>query len=66
MSLTMAEWRRIKKISQDEMAERLGISTMTVRSWEAHPEMIRLGYVPKIAEILGIDAKDIFLPDNRN
>lgn len=59
MSLTMAEWRRLKKLSQKEVAEKCGLSVMTIRSWEEHPELIRMGYVPIIAEALGVKSEDI-------
>lgn len=61
--LTLKEWRRAKNISQESMAEWLGIHVNTYRSWEDKPSEIKLGYAVKIAAILDLEMTDIkFLP----
>ncbi len=57
--------RRIKEISQDEMAEKLGIHRNTYASWEEHPEDISMKNASIISEILGMPVeKLIFYVDD--
>ncbi|MCR5450667.1 MAG: helix-turn-helix transcriptional regulator [Solobacterium sp.] len=57
--------RRIKEISQDEMAEKLGIHRNTYASWEEHPEDISMKNASIISEILGMPVeKLIFYADD--
>lgn len=57
--LSLRATRRAKEITQEFMAERLGISTQTYLSWEQNPENIKIGVAYKIADILGVDIQDI-------
>lgn len=59
MKLTIKEWRRMKGISQAEMAEVCGIHINTYRSWEENPEDIRIGSAVKLSEHLGVSMSDI-------
>lgn len=63
MQLTLKEWRRVKGISQETMAEKCGIHINTYRAWEENPSEIRLGKAQLMADALGIALKDIFLPE---
>ena len=61
--LTLAEWRRAKGIAQEEMAKLCGVHVNTYRRWEEKPSEIKINYVGKLAERLGINVSDIiFLP----
>lgn len=60
MKLTIKEWRRLKEISQKEMADVCGVHINTYREWEENPENIRWGCAVKIAERLGVPLSDIF------
>ena len=63
--LTLAEWRRAKNISQEEMAKACGIHINTYRRWEENPTEIRICYADKMAERLGVNISDIiFLPND--
>jgi putative transcriptional regulator len=62
MELTIRELRRVKEISQEEMANACGVHMNTYRAWEENPKDIRLGAAKIIASKLGISLDDIFLP----
>ena len=59
MALTMKQWRKAKEISQERMAEYLGIHVNTYINWEKEPEKISIENSQKIAEIFGIPINDI-------
>ncbi len=56
---TIKEWRRVKNISQEEMANACGVHVNTYRTWEEKPEMIKLTNAQKIADRLGVPMSDI-------
>lgn len=57
--LTIRQWRRLREISVVDMAKRLGISRPTYTAWERNPSQIKLCYIDKIANVLGISREDI-------
>lgn len=59
MKLTIKEWRRAKEITQEQMADSIGVHVNTYRAWEDNPEDIRIGKAVSIAEKLGISLEDI-------
>ena len=59
MKFKLAEWRRARNITQDEMAKRLDISKPTYVRWEKNPQNITMFYADKIAGILGAELTDI-------
>lgn len=60
---TLEQWRLVRKIKQADMAEKLGIATITYQRWEKEPEKIPYGKVLEIANILQVNTNDIiFLP----
>ena len=61
MKLTLREWRRLKEISQETMAETCNVHVNTYRSWEEKPSMIKLTDARIIADKLGITLDDIVL-----
>lgn len=63
MKFTIAEWRKIKGVSQEKMAEILGIHVNTYRYWEHNPSAVTFVNARKIVGILGITLDDIFLPE---
>ena len=67
MALRIDEWRRAKKITQEQLAERCDVHAMTIRAWEKHPEKIQIKYVDVICQALGVERQDvIFLPYESN
>lgn len=59
MKFKLAEWRRARNITQDEMAKRLDISKPTYVRWEKNPQNITMFYADKIAGILEAELTDI-------
>ena len=64
MRLTLREWRRVKEMSQEEMANVCGVHLNTYRAWEENPAEIRLSKANLIADALGISITDIILPED--
>lgn len=62
MKLSIREWRRIKEISQEEMAKLCDVHPNTYRAWEENPSEIKIGKALLIAERFGISLNDIILP----
>lgn len=63
MQLTIKEWRRLKGITQEEMANACGVHVNTYRSWEEKPKSIKLINAMKISERLGVSLDDIIIAD---
>lgn len=61
MKLTLREWRRLKEITQEQMAEVCGVHINTYRNWEEKPSEIKISCAIKLAERLGITLDDIIL-----
>lgn len=59
MKLTLAEWRRARGISQEKMAEDLGVHLNSYTRWEKNPLEIRYGNALTIANILNVSLDDI-------
>ena len=59
MKLTLEEWRRAKKISQEQMADLIGVHVNTYRSWEENPGDMRLSKAALVAEKLELSIDDI-------
>lgn len=66
MALTIRQWRRAKEITQEQMAERLGIHVNTYQNWEEAPGKISVTKAVEIAEILGITINDIVFQSESN
>ncbi len=53
--------RRSKKISQEEMAEILGVHKNTYAMWEKNPGKMSAKWLPQIAKALDTDPIDLFM-----
>lgn len=51
----LVEWRESKKLTQKQLAERLGCDVMTVSRWELHKVAISTDALAALAEALGGD-----------
>ena len=49
-----------QKISQQEIADFLGIERRTYMSWETGEADIKSSYIPKLAEFLHVEIRDLF------
>ena len=52
--------RNKNNISQQEVADFLGVDRKTYLSWEAGQTDIKSSYIPKLAEFLHVEIKDLF------
>lgn len=59
MRLTLPEWRRLKNISQEEMARHCNVHINTYRGWEEKPSIIKLIHAEEIAKKLEVNLSDI-------
>lgn len=54
------------KLSQQEMADHLGVDRNTYANWERGENDIKAEYIPKLAEILQVSIEDLFAPAKSN
>ena len=65
--LTLAQWRKLRGLSQEEMAKKVNVSTRTIWSYENDINNLRnasYNTISLIANALGIRTGQIFLGDN--
>ena len=60
MALTIKQWRLLKGLSQEEMANKCGVHRNTYASWEDNPEKISIGNAKKISKALEKSIDEIF------
>lgn len=53
--------RKAIKMSQEELAKALGVTQGNVSQWENGDSMPRINKLEKLAEVLGIDVKELLL-----
>lgn len=56
---TLKQWRRLKDITQEEMAKRLNIHINTYQNWEKEPGNITVSNAANIARILEVSPNEI-------
>ena len=59
MALTLRQWRRAKEITQEQMADVLGIHVNTYQNWEDAPEKISIEKALEIAKFFKVGLEDI-------
>lgn len=57
--LFLAEWRKSKGLTQEQVAQRLGASQITVSRWETGERRPDLNAQAALAEALGVDFADL-------
>lgn len=60
--ISIAAARVNARLSQKELADKLGVSNNTVVSWETGKTEIPLRYLQALAELSGLSISDIFVP----
>lgn len=58
--------RSKKNLSQQEIADFVGVDRKTYVSWEAETADVKSVYIPKLAEILHVDINDLFSAKSRD
>lgn len=65
MIFTVRQARTYRDLTQDEIAERLGISKCTYLKYEKHPEQMRGEMMVRFAEVVGFPLEQIsFAPES--
>ena len=59
IGLYLAEWRERRKLTQQQLADQLGSSDVTVSRWETGQREPNLGTQKAIAEVLDIEVADL-------
>lgn len=59
MVLTLREWRRLKELSQQEMADRCNVHVNTYILWEEHPERLTIEKAHIVANVLDVPFSQI-------
>jgi len=54
------EFRRLRKLSQAELAERMDTATNTVSRWETYVYTPSISDIEKLASVLGVESIDFF------
>lgn len=63
--VTLPVARKFAKLTQAELAEKVGVSTSTVHNWERYKTEPTVSQAKRIGEVCGIPYdKIIFLPEN--
>ncbi len=57
--LTVKEWRLIKQITMQRLADAIGVHVNTIRSYEKDPKHIPIDKAMAIAKFYGVDINDI-------
>lgn len=60
MALSLKQWRLIKELSQEKMAEKCGVHRNTYASWEEKPDNVSVKNAKIIAKALGESVNTIF------
>jgi hypothetical protein len=63
VKLTLPEWRRLKNIPVEKIADYCDVHPNTYRGWEEKPSSIKLVNAVKVCECIDVSMDDvIFLP----
>jgi transcriptional regulator with XRE-family HTH domain len=63
--LYLAEWRESRGLTQKQLADRLGVSDMTISRWETGRNRMTDQVMDAVAEALDMDADDLRHDPNR-
>lgn len=57
--LNSGVYRKIKKLPQKQVAKQLGVSTVTLSSWETGKSLPNIKQLYKMSKILGVSMEDL-------
>lgn len=57
--LNSGVYRKIKKLPQKQVAKQLGVSTVTLSSWETGKSLPNIKQLYKMSKILGVPMEDL-------
>lgn len=55
----ISKWRKEKRMTQEELAEKLGVSSQAVSKWENDVSCPEISLLPELADILGITIDEL-------
>lgn len=58
MKLTLRQWRGLREMSQDELAEAIGVSRISVWSWEKGKVNPKAENLEQLKSVLGLKKTD--------
>ena len=59
---SIRDWRRLRFMTQKELAAAMGVSNNAVSNWEKNLKQISPHNLKKLCEVLRVDAEHIALP----
>lgn len=62
VSANIEYYRKVNNLTQQELAEKLGVVKESVWSWESERSWIKAEMITKLAKLFKIDEVDLFLP----
>jgi transcriptional regulator with XRE-family HTH domain len=61
---TLGRLRSKRNLSQQEVADFVGVKQTTYQSWESEKTSVKLDHLPKLAEVLRVDMVDLLPQEN--
>lgn len=58
----LRRYRKMSKLTQEEVAQRLGVSLQTVSRWERGAKVPTVEHLEALADLYGVDVADFFIP----
>ncbi|UTG66798.1 helix-turn-helix transcriptional regulator (plasmid) [Elizabethkingia anophelis] len=59
----LRRFRSKTKLSQQDVADKMGVSKNTYMSWESEDADVKSKYIPLLAELFEVEIKDLFTDD---
>jgi transcriptional regulator with XRE-family HTH domain len=60
----LRQWRRLRNLSQAELAARIGVSTTQVSAWETGRSLPHLRYIRRLLQVLEAPSLDALFPES--
>jgi transcriptional regulator with XRE-family HTH domain len=59
----LAKCRHKSRLSMQEVTDRLSISRTTYHNWESNKSLYTIDYLPRLAEVFGVEPVELLPPD---
>lgn len=56
----LAEWREYRRLTQQQLGDRLGVTDVTVSRWETGRTLLNTNVLAAFAEALNIEPQDVY------
>lgn len=64
IGVNISFYRKKRKLTQEQLAKKLGVSDVSVSLWESGQREPRMGRIQQIAEVLGVKTDEIIFGEN--